>query len=296
VGRNFRWSNKSKLLCAELVIEFAFPASLQNSWLNSGISRFWFLTYYGGNANMLNKKDVFNFAKTLARNFILPAILKSLVFAILGGVIFFIAGLLVYNFSIGLLILGTHIVLRLIVAILILAVYTALGALIGLLFGATSAISNQLPSAEQGVHQMLNPVMGSIIEKVSEKTPIGRFGVPIEQFNHIVDGKIADLIKVPEQRSGLFSVINFVARIVMQKVLTITRTVLVVNFVQDLQANGETQVTVQAIEKFTRGKLMRLVTNYVRMKLYTVRKIAWAASGILVFIAILSVAFNIIGN
>lgn len=243
-----------------------------------------------GDAQMITKADIFSFAKNLARNFILPAVGKSTAYAILGGVIFFIAGLLVYNFSLGLLLIGTHIIIRLLGIVVILVIYTALGALIGMALGATSAVGKKLPAAEQGVHQMLTPVVGGIIDKI----PVGQVGIPIERFNNIVDGKISEFIKVPEQRTGLFSVLNFAARIVMQKLLSITRTVLVVNFVQDLQASGETQVTARAVEKFAQERLMRLVTNYVRVKLYAVRKIAWAASSLLMSIPIILVLLNLV--
>ena len=239
---------------------------------------------------MITKADIFSFAKTLARNFILPAIGKSTLYAILGGAIFLIVGLLAYNFTLGLLLTGTHIVIRLLGAFVILLIYTASGALIGIALGATSAVSKKLPAAEQGVHQMLTPVMGGIIEKL----PVGQVGIPIERFNNIVEGRISELIKVPEQRAGIFSVLNLVARIVMRKLLDITHTVLAVNFVQDLQASGETQVTAQALEKFAREKLMRLVTHYVRLKLYAVRKIAWVASGVLMFIPVISILLYVV--
>lgn len=245
---------------------------------------------YKGGTQMITKADIFSFAKNLARNFILPAIGKSTLYAILGGMVFFITGLLVYNFSLGLLLAGTHIVIRLLGMLVIVVIYTALGALIGIALGATSIVSKKLPAAEQGVQQMLTPVMGGIIEKI----PVGQVGIPIEQFNNMVDGKISEFIKVPEQRTGLFSVLNFAARIVMKKLLAITRTVLVVNFVQDLQASGETQVTTHAVEKFARESLMRLVTNYARLKLYAVRKIAWAASGVLMSIPIILILINLV--
>lgn len=244
---------------------------------------------------MITKTDLFAFAKALARDYVLPAALKSAVYAVLGGVVFFIAGLLVYLFGLAPLLQGTYFVLSLLAGVITVTVYTALGALIGLALGATSTIAKTLPAAEQKVHQMLNPVMGAVIEKI----PVGQVGIPIEQFNQIVEGKFSDLLKPPEQSSRLFSAINFGGRIIMRRLLAITRAVLLVNFVQSLQANGESRVTTQAVEKFARERLMGLVTNYARLQLFSARRIPWMVAAVLLLIfpallAVINVTVNAI--
>lgn len=237
---------------------------------------------------MVTKADLFNFAKTLARNFVLPALAKSAIYAVLVGIIFFIAGLLVYNFGIGVPFQESNIVIRLLIVILTVTIYTALGVLVGLTLGATSAIGNKLGEAEQGVHQMLGPIMGGIIERV----PVGQEGVSIEQFKQIVDMRIGSFTKESEPRSGIFSIASIAARYILRKLLATSRTILVVNFAQDLQARGETRVNTHSIEQFAREKAIRLVTNDVRLKLSAVRKIAVTVSAICLLIPALLIGLT----
>jgi hypothetical protein len=239
---------------------------------------------------MTTRADLFNLAKTLTRNFVLPAIAKSALYAALFGVTFFVAGLLVYNFGTGVPLQDANVVFRLIIGIVTVAIYTALGIVIGLTLGATSAVGHKLVDVEQGVHQMITPVTTSIIERM----PVGQEGVSIEQFNQIVDARISNLTKESVQRSGIFSVVGIASRFIVRKLLAISRGVLIVNFVQDLQERGETRVNAQALEKFAREKMVRLVINFVRLKLYAVRKISVIVSAISLFIPVLLIGLNLI--
>jgi hypothetical protein len=97
-------------------------------------------------------------------------------FFILGGVLFFLAGVVVYNFGPGRLLVNQHIVLRMIVAILLVALYTGLGIVAGLVLGGTSSIRRKLPAAQEGIHTMLAPVTSRIIERI----PVGQEGIALE--------------------------------------------------------------------------------------------------------------------
>jgi hypothetical protein len=232
---------------------------------------------------MVTKTDIFNVAKSLVGKFVLPAILKSTAYGILGGVLFFLAGMVVYNFGPGLLLVNQHIALRIIVAILLIALYTLLGIVTGLILGGTSSIHGKLPAAQEGVHTMLAPVTSRIIERI----PIGQEGVPLEKFTVLVDTGINSVASECQQRSRLLSFASFGARLLVQRLLRICRALFVVNFIRTLQARGETHVNVQSVEWFARERLVQLVINDLRLKLFTVSKITFACGGVLILIPIL---------
>ncbi|MDX6403215.1 MAG: hypothetical protein QOH70_670 [Blastocatellia bacterium] len=189
---------------------------------------------------MVTKTNIFNLAKSLVGKFVLPAILKSTAYGFLGGVLFFLVSLVVYNFGPGLLLVNQHIALRMIVAILLLALYTGLGIVAGLVLGGTSSIRRKLPAAQEGIHTMLAPVTSRIIERI----PVGQEGIALEKFTLLVDTGINSVASESQQRSRLLSFASFGARILVQRLLRICRALFVVNFIRTLQERGETHVNV----------------------------------------------------
>ncbi|HMG73978.1 MAG TPA: hypothetical protein VK582_10790 [Pyrinomonadaceae bacterium] len=238
---------------------------------------------------MVTKTDVFNLAKSLVGKFVLPAILKSTAFGILGGVLFFLAGLVLYNFGLGLLLVNQHIVLRIIVAVLLVAIYTVLGIVAGLILGGASSIRSKLPVAQEGIHTMLAPVTSRIIERI----PVGQEGIALEKFTLLVDTGINSVASDSQQHSRLLSFASFAARLLVQRLLRICRALFVVNFIRTLQERGETHVNVQSVEWFARERLVQLVINDLRLKLFTVSKVTFAGAGVLLLIPILCVGLSL---
>ena len=238
---------------------------------------------------MVTKTDIFHLAKSLVRKFVLPAILKSTAYGVLGGVLFFLAGLVVYNFCLGLLLVNQHIALRMIGAILLVALFTLLGIVAGLILGGTSSIRRKLPAAQEGIHAMLAPITGRIIERI----PAGQEGIALENFALLVDSGINSVASESQQRSRLLSFASFGARLFVQRLLRICRALFVVNFIRTLQERGETHVNVQSVESFARERLVQLVINDLRLKLITVSKITLASAGVLLLIPILCVGLTL---
>jgi hypothetical protein len=240
---------------------------------------------------MVTKSDVFNLAKSLVGEFVLPAILKSAAYGIVGGVLFFLAGLVVYNFGLALLLVNQHVVLRMIVAILLIVLYTVLGIFAGLILGGTSSIRGKLPAAEEGINTMLAPVTSSIVERI----PVGQEGVDLEKFSVLVDTAINSVAaETEQQRSRLFSFASFVARLLVRRLLRVCRALFVVDFIRSLRERGETHVNVESVEWFAREKLVEFVINDIRLKLSTVSKLTFAGAGILLLIPILCVGLSLI--
>jgi predicted PurR-regulated permease PerM len=139
-------------------------------------------------------------------------------------VLFFLAGVVVYNFGPGRLLVTQHIVLRMIVAILLVALYTGLGIVAGLVLGGTSSIRRKLPAAQEGIHTMLAPVTSRIIERI----PVGQEGIALEKFTLLVNTGINSVASESQQRSRLLSFASFGARILVQRLLRICRALFVV--------------------------------------------------------------------
>lgn len=238
---------------------------------------------------MVTKTDIFKLAKSLAGKFVLPAILKSTAFGILGGVLFFLAGVVVYNFGPGRFLINQHIVLRMIVAILLVTLYAVLGIVAGLILGGTSSIRRKLPDAQEGIQTMLAPVTTRIIERI----PVGQEGVALEKFTLLVDTGINSVASESQQRSRFISLASLGARLLVQRLLRICRALFVVNLIHTLQERGETHVNVQSVEWFARERLVQLVINDIRLKLFTVRKITFAGAGVLLLIPILCVGLSL---
>lgn len=238
---------------------------------------------------MVTKTDVFNLAKSLVGKFVLPAILKSTAFGILGGVLFFLAGLVLYNFGLGLLLVNQHIVLRIIVAVLLVVIYTVLGIVAGLILGGASSIRSKLPAAQEGIHTMLAPVTSRIIERI----PVGQEGIALEKFTLLVDTGIDSVASDSQQQSRFLSFASFGARLLVRRLLRICRALFVVNFIRTLQERGETHVNVQSVEWFARERLVQLVITDIRLKLFTVSKITFAGAGVLLLIPILCVGLSL---
>ena len=239
---------------------------------------------------MITKSDVFNLAKSLVGEFVLPAILKSTAYGIVGGMLFFLAGLVVYNFGLALLVVNQHVVVRMIAAILLIALYTVLGILAGLILGGTSSIRGKLAAAEERINTMLAPVTSSIIERI----PVGQEGVDVEKFSTLVDTAInSHAAETEQERSRLFSFASFVARLLVRRLLRVCRALLVVDFIHGLRERGETRVNVQSVEWFARERLVELVINDVRRKLSIVSIVTFAGAGVLLLIPILCMGLSL---
>lgn len=238
---------------------------------------------------MVTKTDLFNLAKSLVGKFILPAILKSTAYGILWGILFFLAGLVVYNFGPGVLLKSSHIILRLLAAILIVALYTILGIIAGLILGGSSSIGRKLPDAQDGIHMLLTPITNRIIERI----PVGQDGIPVDKFAVLVDTGIASVASESKQRSGVLSIASFAARLLLQRLLRICRALFLVEFVRTLQERRESRINIQTVERFAQERLVQLVISDIRLKLYALRKITFACAAVLFVIPMVLVGVRL---
>jgi hypothetical protein len=92
---------------------------------------------------MAAQSDIFDMVRSFVAKFVLPSIVKSTAYGVLIGVLFFLAGLVVHIAGIAPLLLDLQFSLRSIVALLVVAVYTALGLPAGLVLDGSSSDSSE---------------------------------------------------------------------------------------------------------------------------------------------------------
>lgn len=171
----------------------------------------------------ISRIDLLGLVKSLVREFVLPTALKSVIYAAVAGIIFFIAGITVYNLGISGLLGEASAFFGIVAALVITALYTFVGVLVGLTIGATSSTRKKLAEAEGRLHPVIEPLMAGIIAKM----PVGQEGIPIAQFNELLRGSIASVAEAPEQKgSTFFSIAGAAYRLVLRKILSISQTVL----------------------------------------------------------------------
>lgn len=235
----------------------------------------------------MNSTEPIVAAKSFAGKVVMPAVGRAALFAVFIAVVFFVAGWIAYSGIAALLLPGANAALRAIVALLIILAYTCAGAVIGLSWGAASSIARKLSSAEQLIHQITASLTGRVLERI----PFGQQGISTEQFIGYVDREI----NTPNTSNGKSSIgasAGAIARGVLRRFLPLVRNLLVVHFVQDLNSKGETMVTSVAVERFTREKMVGLASNFMRVKLYAIRKVASVAFTIGLIIPIALVALR----
>lgn len=239
---------------------------------------------------MITRTDLFNYTKTLVRKFIVPTIVKSTIWGVAGGVVFCVAGATVYWFGLASLLSGHTLVLKLLVGLVIIVIYVMLGIVAGLVLGGASAMRRELPEAQEGIHAVLSPVTNRIIQRI----PIGQTGIPLSTFSVTVDKSIANVISESSQRRKLFSVVNWIARRVFHRLLSIFRRILVLDFIRSVEASGQTHINVQTLEQFARERLIQLVMKELSLKLYAISRVTAIGTAGCLLVPFLVIAGSII--
>ncbi|MGH7597236.1 MAG: hypothetical protein ACREOI_12845 [bacterium] len=170
------------------------------------------------------------------------------------------------------------------IAAVVLMIYTLFGVISGFVLAIIPTILKGLGGLEQSLHRWVDPAMARIVEKI----PVGQEGIPLDQFNHIVNDKITALIdEIARQNSGRLNPFRAAYRFVSSKVLRKMQSLLIEHFVKDLQKNDETRVNAKAVEKFAREKLIGVVADYWRGKIDGIRIIVLALALLLLLIPLL---------
>ncbi len=203
---------------------------------------------------------------------------------VLGGIIFFIAGLYVYRLGIAPHLLHSDGLLRAVAAVLLVGVYTFCGWATGLLLSLSGAILRKAGDLEKRVQEFLAPRMARLIAKI----PLGQEGMSIVEFKKLLTNESLPQTTEHEQSSSkLFSSIKIISRYLMHRVLQATNLIFLNDFFDDLQAQGRTRVNAATVEQFGREKLVSLALEYLRAPVSLVRIVTLIVAAILLLLPIL---------
>jgi hypothetical protein len=88
----------------------------------------------------------------------------------------------------------------------------------------------------------------------------------------------------------LFSVVNWIARRVFHRLLSIFRRILVMDFIRSVEASGQTNINVQTLEQFARERLIQLVIQELTLRLYAISRVTAIGSAACLLVPVLVVA------
>ncbi|NUO80763.1 hypothetical protein HUU05_11835 [candidate division KSB1 bacterium] len=203
---------------------------------------------------------------------------------VLGGVIFFIAGVYVYRLGIAPQLPHSDSLLRAVAAVLLVGVYTLCGWAAGLLLSLSGAILRKVADLEKRVQEFLAPRMARLIAKI----PVGQEDLSIVEFKKLITNEsLPQTTEREPSSSKLFSSIKIISRYLMHRVLQAANLIFLSDFCDDLQAQGHTRVNAATVEQFGREKLVSLVLEYLRAPVSLVRIVTLVVAAILLLLPIL---------
>jgi hypothetical protein len=144
------------------------------------------------------------------------------------------------------------------------ALYVLVGAIVGAALAGTFSARQTLSHLEAGLHALVQPAMTRVIAS----TRLGQHGMSTRQFEQLLDVELAADAGTAEPR-GVARSLGVYAR-------RLARRLLVRDFLDGLQRQGQSQVTPAALEAFAREKLVGLLVDRVRAQVAAVRWTAWA--------------------
>lgn len=209
--------------------------------------------------------------------------LRTFGYTLLGLAIFFTAGFLIYKLGLAPYLQSFHFLLSGFIAVLLVSFYCLCGGAAGLLLALTGAIMRKVESLETNVQKFLAPRM----EKLVAKIPLGREGMAIEDFKRLLtEGVWLEQAGRDSNSPTLFSSLKIFSRFMMRRLLQAMRLVFLNDFIEELQAQGETRVNVANVERFGRESLVSLALDYLRTPVLLVRVVTFIIATLLLAPAI----------
>jgi hypothetical protein len=152
-------------------------------------------------------------------------------------------------------------------AVLLFPIYIVAGVVCGLLYGLTSSVFKKIDELEQGIHLIVEPVMMATISKI----PGGTRGVSLDTFNSIFNTQIGEFKAASKSAFRWLSVGRIVSNFLVRNSLKALRYAVAKDFVAWMEKKGETRITANALESYTREYLTGSVANAVRSRFRVLR-------------------------
>jgi hypothetical protein len=225
---------------------------------------------------MAEEKSLLVLVKQTLLGFGWGLVLQVLLYCCLSGLAFLIAGFMTSHTGLG---LGIAWSIPFAIA------YSLVGGILGFALAVIAQINQSLTNIERNFHGLMETTVSSLLPRL----PWGQSGIPINQFQGLLGSKTTEFLQELGQQK--FGLLNGIARLLLGRLLQITNTVFVNNFVDDLTAKGETSVNLQTVERFSREKLIGFVMETARGRVDGVQWVVWAMGSAILLLSALTFIF-----
>ena len=210
--------------------------------------------------------------------------LRTLGYTILGGIVFCCAGLWLYSSGVASHFVQAHWVVRALLATLLVAVYTICGWATGLLLSLTHGVLRKVEQFEQSLQAYLDQRLAKLLAKI----PLGKEGLAIADFKKLLDDSAREpATSANAEAPAPFSSMKIASRYLVRNSMRAMNAFFLQDFVEELEAQGQTHVNVTSVEKLGREKLLAFALDYLRTPVSFIRLLTIIVASLLLLLPVM---------
>lgn len=207
--------------------------------------------------------------------------LRTLGYTILGGIVFCCAGWWLYTSGVAPLLAQAHWTVRALLATLLVAVYTICGWAAGMLLSLTHGILRKVGQFEQSLQALLDQRLAKVLAKI----PLGQEGLAIADFKKLwTDNAREPPANANVEAPAPLSSMKIASRYLVRNSMRAMNAFFLRDFVEELEAQGQTHINVSTVEKLGREKLLVFALDYLRAPVSLIRLVTILVAGLLLLL------------
>lgn len=207
--------------------------------------------------------------------------LRTLGYTILSGILFFSAGVWLYYAGVASAIAQAHFVFRALLATLLVSLYTICGWAAGLLLSLSHGILRKVEQFEVKLQSFLEQRLAKLLAKI----PIGQEGLGLADFRKLLNDEAREPVSEEETQSPtLLSSAKLASRFLKRRAVQGMNLLFLEDFVEELEAKGQTHVNVATVEKYGREKLLVFALDYLRAPVRLIRVVTIIVAALLLLL------------
>ncbi len=207
--------------------------------------------------------------------------LRTFGYMIFGGVVFFCAGVWLYYSGVAPQLAPAHFVFRALLATVIVGLYTVCGWAAGLLLALSHAILRRVEKFEENLQNFLDQRLANVLAKI----PIGQQGLALADFRKLLWESASEPLSKDEAKSPtLLSSAKLASRFLKRRAVQGMNILFLQDFVEALEAQGQTHVNVATVEKYGREKLLVFALDYLRAPVSLIRIVTMIVAAFLLLL------------
>lgn len=195
----------------------------------------------------------------------LGAIIRIILYPLFWGILLLIAGIYTYRLGPG-AVPDLHWAWDIPAMILIAPLYALAGITGGAILAVANTLYRQIDVVEGFLQGIIDPVMAEVLGRI----PFGSQGMPRDAFRQSVDDKIEQVGR--EAESGQR---GWIRGSLYRTTLRGFRFVVLGDFMESLEQQGEERVTATNVERFTRQKIVTFIKEAYQEQIDLIRYLIW---------------------